>query len=217
MPTWIKQWMRFLPYSFLVTLVLIILVAFLVPPERELGTKLSIVLVHGAWVWVGLIAFGAAALAGLAGLLLRRPSWHNLSLALGRTGLVFWLTYLPMSLYVMTITWGAPYFDEPRWRIPMMFGVVGLLLQIGLTLVNMPVLASAANLVFGVTLWVFLGSAANVLHPDSPIGGSGSAVIPAFFLTLLVLTMLLGVQIALWWLQRTLNNRTRPHEHQSCG
>ena len=189
-------------------LALIALVMAFVPLENSLGASLRLVYLHGAWVDTGKIAFGLAALAGAVGLLLpsktrKRASaaqWQSLSLALGRTGLFFWLTYLPMSLVVMQVTWGGFFFDEPRWRVPLMFGIVGLLLQAGLYLLNAPRLASLANLVYGAALWLTLGELTNVLHPDSPIFDSGSLRIEFIFVVMLALTLLLGAQITwgLW-------------------
>ncbi len=185
---------------------LIALAMTFVPLENSLGAALRLVYLHGAWVDTGKLAFGLAALAGLAGLLLpraRRSKWQSLSLALGRSGLFFWLTYLPMSLLVMQVTWGGFFFDEPRWRVPFMFGVVGLLLQVGLYLLSSPGLACLANLVYGAALWLVLGALPNVLHPDSPIFDSGSLRIEFIFVVMLALTLILGAQITLWLWKRT--------------
>ncbi len=173
------------------------------PVENTLGASVRLVYLHGAWVEAGKYAFGLAALAGLVGLLPFRlqaaqtaqRGGQALSLALGRSGLFFWLTYLPMSLLVMQATWGGYFFDEPRWRVPLMFGVGGALLQGGLYLLNSPRLACLANLVYGAALWVVLGGLTNVLHPDSPIFNSGSPRIEFYFIVLLALTFFLGMQI----------------------
>lgn len=178
--------------SLLITLMLIALVTVLSPLERTLGDRARLVYFHGAWVWTGKLAFGVAALAGLVGLLRRSPLWQRISLALGRAGLVFWLTYLPLSLYVQQVNWGGIFWDEPRWRIPLMFGVVGVLLQAGLWLMEDLRLASVANLVFGVALWWSLGTIQNVLHPDSPITQSNSLQIQLFFVALVVLSVIFG-------------------------
>lgn len=176
------------------------------PVERTLGRNLSLVLLHGGMVWTGKIAFAAAGLAGLIGLLSRRQAWHDISLAVGRTGLVFWLVYLPMSLIVQVQNWGGIFWDEPRWRVPFTFGVVALLLQLGLWILKQPQVSSAANLVFVALLWWQLGGITNVLHPDSPVFGSNSSAIPAFFLILLGLCLLIAAQIA-WLFYRPLVNR----------
>lgn len=180
------------------TVLAAVIAALLGPTERTLGENLRLVLLHGSMVWTGKLVFAGAGLAGLAGLLSRRSAWHNISLALGRSGLVFWLLYLPMSLVVQMQNWGGIFWDEPRWRIPFTFGVVALLLQLGLWIMKQPLISSTANLVFAALLWWQLGGITNVLHPDSPVFGSNSSAIPIFFLILLALCLLIAAQTA--WL-----------------
>jgi len=121
----------------------------------------------------------------------------NWSLALGRTGMVFWLTYLPMSLWIQQINWGGIFWDEPRWRVPLAFGVAGVLLQVALVLFDRRLLTAVGNLVFGVGLWWALASIQNVLHPDSPIFGSGALDIEIFFIILAGLSLVFMAQIGL--------------------
>lgn len=179
-----------------VSALLIAIIAAFSPLERTLGERIRLVYFHGAWVWAGKAAFAAAGLAGLVGLIRRSEPWQRASLALGRTGLFFWLTYLPLSLYVQQVNWGGIFWDEPRWRIPLMFGIVGLLLQVGLALMDNLRLSSLANLIFGATLWWALGNIQNVLHPDSPIFQSDAVRIQAFFVALLVLSLIFGALLA---------------------
>lgn len=180
------------------TLALILLVTAFSPIEQTLGESIRVVYFHGAWVWAGLISFGLAGLAGLLGLALRQ-GWPRWSLALGRTGLFFWLTYLPMSLWVMQLFWGGFYFDEPRWRVPFTFAVVAVLLQVGLWLLNSPdVLVSLGNLGFGAALWWNTLQAESVLHPDSPVMNSNSPRIQIFFAVLVILSLIFGGQLAAW-------------------
>jgi hypothetical protein len=187
----------------LLNLLVLCLAAALTPIERTLGANIRLIFLHGVWVWTGLIAFGLAGVSGLAGLLLHRKVWHTTSRALGLTGLAFWLTYLPMSLVVMQVNWGGLYFDEPRWRIPFAFAVVAVLLQTGLAVMRSPALTSAGNLVFGAALiWMLEFSTANVLHPDSPVAQSNSAIIQFYFSFLLVLALLMGAQIGFWLYQK---------------
>ncbi len=190
--------MRWKPWLiFACTLVAIALVTAFAPLEKTLGERIRLVYLHGAWVWAGKIAFACAALAGLAALVTRSQKRSGWSLALGRAGLVIWLTYLPMSLVVQQVNWGGIFWDEPRWRIPLAFGVAALLIQAALWLFNQPFIASAVNLVFGVALWWVLGGIENILHPDSPIFQSGSVRIQVFFVLLLLLALFLAGQITL--------------------
>ena len=197
-PAWLAQ-PGFRLGALLATLLLVGLFTALGPAERTLGTNIRIVYLHGAWVWTGKLAFGLAALAGLAGLLrpvsrFHLPEW---SLALGRTGLLFWLTYLPLSLLVMLVNWGGFFFDEPRWKVSLMFGVVGLLLQAALYLLNSPRLTMLANLLFGAALWLMIGETPTEMHPVSPIFGSDAFLIQVYFVGLLALVVLLAAQVAI--------------------
>jgi hypothetical protein len=188
------------------SLVLLILAALLAPQDKVLGANSRLVYQHGAWVWAALIVFSAASLAGLAALaspfflgLSRQAELHAWAQALGRTGMCFWLTYLPMSLWVMQINWGGLFLDEPRWKTPFAFAVIGVLLQTGLWLLDRPVLTSTGNLAFGPILLFALSRTENILHPDSPILKSNSTGIQAGFALLLLLSLLIAAQVALAW------------------
>ena len=149
---------------FVLALLGALLLAAFAPLEKTLGINARIVYLHGAWVWTALVSFLLAALAGLAGLLTRKTALQRWSRALGRTGLFFWLTFLPMSLYVMQANWNGLFLDEPRFRTPLNFAIVGLLLQIGLAF--FPLLwTSLANLIFGVALFVVMNGIQTVMHP----------------------------------------------------
>jgi hypothetical protein len=181
------------------TLLAIVVVTALGPAEKSLGTNVRVVYLHGAWVWTALLCILAAAVVGLVGLLTRRQGIHYWSRVLGRTGLVFWITYLPLSLWAMQTNWNGLFLSEPRWRVAIIFAIGGLAIQIGITLLEKPAWASALNLVFAVILMYVLGTTDQVMHPGSPIFSSGSGRIQIYFLTLLVLTLLAAWQLARIW------------------
>lgn len=189
------------PALLLINILLIAVFTALGPMEQTLGASVRIVYLHGAWVWTAKIIFGLAALAGLAGLALpsrRRVRWQAWSQALGRTGLLFWVIYLPLVLLVMQMTWGGLFLDEPRWRVSLMLGIVAVLLQAALYLLNNPWVTSTANLLFGCTLWIMLDTAATELHPVSPIFGSDAVGIQIYFVVLVGLVLLLAAQVTDW-------------------
>jgi hypothetical protein len=201
------------PAAFFITLVFTGITLALVPAERSLGGNLRIVLLHGAWVETGKIVFAVSGLTGLTGLLVRwvwlKPvnkrragAWLRWSWGAGWTGLVIWISYLLMSLYVMQINWGGFFFDEPRWKIPFTMGVVGLMLQAGLMIINWPELTAGFNALFAAALWCELGEVVNVLHPDSPVAQSGSVRIQIFFAILLILSLALAGQLAFWIIKK---------------
>lgn len=172
-------------FLFFATVLVIVGLSLFGPEEQSLGSNVRIVYLHGAWVLAAEVAFAAAALAGLLALALRRDGFHRWSAALGRTGIVFWLTYLPLSLWAMQANWNGLFLAEPRFRLALTFAVVGTLMQIGLWLVGIDWITSLANLAFFVALRLVFSTASNVMHPPpSPIFSSGLWDIIIFFVML---------------------------------
>jgi hypothetical protein len=170
------------------------------PMERTLGANARLIYFHGAWVWVAMVAFLLAAGTGLAGLVTRNRHYQRWSLALGRTGLFFWVIFLPMSLLVMQLNWNGLFLDEPRFRIPLNFAIVGLLLQGGLALWVDLRATSLANVAYGLALWVSMYNVEAVMHPESPIFNSGSTAIQLFFIGALLALCFTGWQFTRLWL-----------------
>jgi hypothetical protein len=185
--------------SFFATLAIIVLLTFLGPEEKSLGSNVRIVYLHGAWVLTAELALLASALAGLVGLVARRDVFHAWSAALGRVGIIFWVTYLPLSLWAMQANWNGLFLAEPRFRLALTFAVTGALLQVGLWIINQKWLTSLANALFFIVLRVVFAAAQNIMHPPpSPIFNSGNYVIIGFFVGLNLLTWL-----AAYFLTRT--------------
>jgi hypothetical protein len=149
-----------------------------------------IVYLHGAWVLAAELAFVAAAIAGLIAFITKRDALHHWSAALGRTGIFFWVTYLPLSLWAMQSNWNGLFLAEPRFRLAAIFAVTGILLQAGLWLINMDRVTSLANILFIVVLRVVFATADNVMHPPpSPIFNSGNYAIIGFFVAMILLSL----------------------------
>jgi hypothetical protein len=189
---------------FIVTVILIALLALFGPEEKTLGSNVRIVYLHGAWVLAAEVAFFAAAIAGAIGLITKRLSFHRWSAALGRTGVFFWLTYLPLSLWAMESNWNGLFLSEPRFRLAAIFAVTGILLQLGLWIININWVTSLANILFIIVLRVTFSSASNVMHPPpSPIFNSGNYFIIGFFLALILLTLVAAYFLTLVFLNLT--------------
>ena len=176
---------------FFVTVIVIALLALFGPEEQSLGSNVRIVYLHGAWVLTAELAFLAAGLAGLIALVSKKDSFHDWSAALGRTGIFFWITYIPLSLWAMQSNWNGLFLIEPRFRIAVIFAVTGLLLQIGLWVINLNWVTSLANLVYIIVLRVVFATAKDIMHPPpSPIFNSGNYAIIGFFVGMILLSLL---------------------------
>jgi len=183
---------------FLGTLAAIAALTAMGPQEKSLGSNVRVVYLHGVWVWTSLAAFVAAGISGALGLATNRAGLHRWSCALGRTGLIFWISYLPISIWAMQTNWNGLFLAEPRFRLAVIFSVSGLLLQAGVTLLEHPAWTSAGNLFYIIALLIALRTTQNVMHPPAPILNSDAARIQLFFGLLLAFTLLAAGQVARW-------------------
>ncbi len=205
---------KFSPFfSFLSAIAVIILVTLFGPEEKSLGANVRLVYLHGAWVIAAEVTMLAAAIAGGLGLLgqvvpsIRKDWLHAWSAALGRTGILFWVSYLPLSMLAMQANWNGLFLAEPRFRLALTFAVVGLLLQAGLWIIGQPWLTSAANIIFLVTLRVAFAGAEDVMHPPpSPIFNSGLWHIILYFVLLNLLAWLAAYFLSRSFLSLPENN-----------
>jgi hypothetical protein len=187
--------------NFFIATAAIALITFFGPEEKSLGANVRMVYLHGAWVLAAELAFFAAALAGLLGLVLRRSLFHAWSAALGRAGIVFWVTYLPLSMLAMQSNWNGLFLAEPRFRLALIFAVTGVLLQVGLRLFDIPWLTSLANIAYIIALRAAFASAQNILHPPpSPIFNSGNYLIIGFFIGLNLLAWVAAYFLTRWFM-----------------
>ncbi|GAB4486157.1 MAG: hypothetical protein Fur0016_05900 [Anaerolineales bacterium] len=186
---------------FFLTLAVIGLAALLGPEEKSLGANVRYVYIHGAWVLAAEAALVLAGLTGFLALLNNNPVFYRWSTALGRSGMVFWVTYLPLSLLAMQTNWNGLFLAEPRFRLALTFAVVGVLLQIGLWLINRPPYTAASNALFIIVLRYAFSNAAYIMHPPpSPIFNSGLTGVISFFVILNLLVLLSAFFLTRWFL-----------------
>ena len=198
------KWIRS-PFTwFLLALVLIGGLVSVGPEEASLGEHVRIVYLHGAWALSAEACFAMAGLAGLAGILWQRRKLHAWSAALGQTGIIFWIIYLPISLWAMQSNWNGLFLGEPRFRAAFILAVTGTLLQVGLLILGRPVITSLVNVMFFSALWILLRNSDYVLHPPpSPIFGSDNFVLQLYFIVLIFATLTAAWFLTQWWLRKT--------------
>jgi len=178
-------------FYFVLTLLSIVVMTFFGPEEATLGSNVRLVYLHGAWVLTAELLFALAALTGLIALISRKDAFYRWTTALGRSGVLYWISYLPLSMWAMQANWNGLFLAEPRFRLAMTFAIVGLLLQLGLWMMNINWLTAVSNIVFIAALRFIFATAENVMHPPpSPIFNSGNWTIIGYFVMLNVLVWL---------------------------
>jgi len=164
-----------------------LLLAWAAPSDSTLRQTSKVVYLHGASVWTAMLALTAAGITGFAALVLvkRRVVLNVWTLALSRTGLLFWIATLLISMIASRMAWNAVFLAEPRYTMMFRMLAVGIIVQVIILLVNRPVVSSALHVAQAVILWVLLLTTLSILHPNNPILRSVPSI--QFFFGLIVL------------------------------
>ena len=174
-------------------IVLIVVVTLLGPAEKSLGTVARIIYIHGALVWVAILTFAVAALLGILALVLRTETMHRWCRAAGRTALLFWVGYLPLSMWAARAAWGRVFLQDPSFQRAFRILAVAIIVQVIIWLRPRPNwVGSALNIVPFAFLFYQQAIANQFMHPDSPIRNADSSLIQVYFYFLTGLCILLA-------------------------
>jgi hypothetical protein len=103
----------------------------------------------------------------------------------------------------MQTNWNELFSSEPRFRIAVVFAAIGVLLQMGLSLLAKPAATSLANFAFFLALWIANSQVAYLTHSSfSLIAISGIPSLQLFFVGLVFLTAAGAYFMTKWWLTR---------------
>ena len=175
--------------SLVILAVAVLAFAWAAPNDVTLRGTSKVVYIHGALVWTSMLtltAAGGVGLAALATMLLKRDNaMHAWALALGRTGLIFWIAYIPVSMLASRMAWNAVFLAEPRYTTAFRVLAVAIIVQVIVFLFNRPAISSGLHVVQAVVLWAMLLTTPSVLHPDNPILRSVPSI--QFFFGLMIL------------------------------
>ena len=173
--------------SLVVLAAVALLLAWAAPNDVTLAGTSKVVYIHGASVWTAMLALTIAGITGFAALVLvkHRAVLNVWTLALSRTGLLFWIATLLVSIIASRMAWNAVFLAEPRYTTAFRVLAVGIIVQVIILLVNRSVVSSALHVAQAVILWALLLTTPSILHPDNPILRSVPSI--QFFFGLIVL------------------------------
>jgi hypothetical protein len=173
-------------------------VAFLAPQDASLKGISPVVYLHGALVWTAILAFTASGVLGLAALVWEKDVLHAWSSALARTGLLFWIVYLPLSMWASQATWNGIPLGDPRFRTAFQVLVLAVAFQVAAALWGpRSRLGSGLNVILAVVLWVLMLTTQDIMHPQNPMRTSASTI-QFFFAFLVGGCGLAALQVARW-------------------
>lgn len=179
--------------------VAILILLFLLPPERILGDVIKLVLLHGALVRAGLIAFAIAGVLGLFCLFSTNPRWPRWCLATQVTALLLWLGNMISSSIATRLAWG----EWIAWSEPRVWATIHVLwlslacLALVLWL-NQRFFTGITNIIVAGLTWGLIKGASLVRHPFDPLGSSNSLTYQAMYIAMVVVLLVMAWQCARW-------------------
>jgi hypothetical protein len=182
------------------------LLLWFVPPEKTLGDIIRAVFLHGALVQVGLIAFAAAGILGIAFLITHNDAVYRWCLAVQTTAVIVWVAYSLSSTITTRLAWGEWIaWDEPRVRASvhvLWFSITCLALVLW---VNQRPFTAVANVIVAGAVWFLIKGAGLLRHPFDPIGTSNSSFYQMLYLILVAIILAMAVFLARWLQTRRAN------------
>lgn len=183
----------------------ILLLLFLLPPERTLGNVIKLVLLHGALVRAALIAFAVAGLLGLLCLFSEKPIWPRWCTAFQLTGLLLWVGNVFASSLATRLTWGEWIaWGEPRVIATMNILWLAVTCFLLVRWLSHRIFTGVANLVVAGFSWGLIKGATLVRHPFDPLGTSNSSTYQLLYGGMVVVLLVVGWQVTRWVVAREL-------------
>jgi hypothetical protein len=181
----------------------ILALLFLLPPERILGDVIKLVLLHGALVRAGLIAFAVAGVLGVFCLVSTNPQWPRWALAIQVTGMLLWIGNMIASSIATRLAWG----EWIAWSEPRVWATIHILwLTVACLLLVLwlrhRLFTGLTNIVVAALSWGLIRGATLVRHPFDPLGTSNSFTYRGMYLAMVVALLIMGWQWARWLHQR---------------
>ncbi len=186
---------RFLGLTVLFGLIWLLLI-FLTPPERTLGTIIRWVFAHGsltqAAVYLCLIAAFLA-----VGYLLGHEHLYAWMIAAGSIAFGLWALGFIISMVPAKMAWGV-WVDvhEPRTQMTLRVLAVGTVFLAILWWVHHPKFTAVAIILFAFLLLFLVRSTSLIRHPANPVGESPDPIIPIIYTGILLSAVLASLSLA---------------------
>jgi len=184
--------------SWLTPLAILVLL-FLLPPERILGDVIKLVLLHGALVRAGLIAFAIAGLLSVICLVSTNPIWQRWCVAIQIAAILLWLGNVISSSIATKLSWGEWIaWSEPRVWATLHVTWLSLACLMLVLWVNQRIFTALANIIVAGLSWGLIKGATLVRHPFDPLGTSNVILYQLLYVAMVAVLLLAGWQFACW-------------------
>ena len=184
----------------------ILAIVFLIavaPNDKQLGSILKIIYLHGAVTITGVLLFCAVGVVSLFSFFREERSSILLLFALEKTAIIFWFASFVLGSISSKLAWGGILWSEPRFKAT----IIILLISVGVYFISTAINGMATYLGPGlcVSVWVLLLNARRVLHPENPFLASEN-LIQFFFIIITGIFLVISVLMVRWMMATSENS-----------
>ncbi len=190
---------RKLPIVIILSLLIGILLIWLSPEDKELGSVLKLIYLHGALIDTGLFLFTAVGLVGLMSLF-RNGSGFSLLFAIEKTAIIFWITATIAGNITSQLAWGGIFWNEPRLNATVFISLISISIYFISSASENPKIISFLGIGLALSVWLLIIRAGRVMHPDNPFSVSESTI--RFFFVIITLVFLIASILTVKWISK---------------
>ncbi len=185
-----------LPTGVILSLLIGILLIWLSPADKKLGSMLKLIYLHGALIYTGLFLFSAVGLLGIISLF-RNSSDFSLLFAIEKTAIIFWIAATIAGNVTSILTWGGIFWGEPRLQATILISLVSISIYFISSASENPKMISFLGSGLALSVWVLMTGAGRIMHPDNPFSVSESSI--KFFFIVITLAFLTASILTVHW------------------
>ncbi|VVB84348.1 Uncharacterised protein [uncultured archaeon] len=195
----LKRNIQNVPVALIITLFIGFLLILVSPSEKTLGSLIKLIYLHGALITAGLSLFTAVGLVSLISLF-RRMTNFKLLFAIEKTAIIFWVAATIIGTLASVFAWGGINPGEPRFAATIIVSLLSVSVYFISTSSENHKIVSLLGIGLALSVWVIMGSAGKILHPDNPFGAS-EQLIQIYFL-LITLVFLAASVLTVRWMKK---------------
>lgn len=191
---------RKLPLLIILCLLIGLILIIIAPDDRELGSMLKLIYLHGALTNTGLFLFTLAGLIGLVALFRNIPL--SFLYAFMKTAIVFWVIATIMGNIASQIVWGGLVLSEPRFQNSILIAILSISVYFISTAVESTRVKSLLGIGLAAAVWIFMSRAGRILHPVNPFSASDYSI-QLFYSAITLTFTVTSILIAVWIEQKS--------------
>ncbi len=188
-----------LPVGIILSLLIGILLIWLSPEDKELGSVLKLIYLHGALIDTGLFLFTAVGFVSLISFFRTSSGFYQL-FAIEKTAIIFWVAATVAGNITSQLAWGGIFWGEPRLQATILISLISISIYLISSASENPKIVSFLGIGLALAVWGLIILAGRIMHPDNPFSVSDSSI--RFFFVAITLMFLMASILTVRWMTK---------------